>query len=73
MKAPILLLGAAFLVFSAFMPDQSAEAGRRICWTRTNFVPQLCFRCYNVGRNRVCSQYQCGTRRVYAGQQCINS
>jgi hypothetical protein len=54
-----------------FSSSDAEAACRRICWTKTNFVPQICMRCYNVGRNRVCSQYQCGSRRVYAGQQCI--
>lgn len=60
------------ILLSVIFSNSSAEAAcRRICWTKTNFVPQICMRCYNVGRNRVCSQYQCGSRRVYAGQQCI--
>lgn len=65
-----LALGSIVTMFTR----STAGAGcRQVCWTRTTFVPQICFRCYNIGRNRVCSQYQCGSRRVYAGQQCICS
>lgn len=74
MRQPTFFLSSTALAtfFVVVLLGSSAEARcRQICWTKTTFVPKICLRCYNIGRNRVCSQYQCGSQRVYAGQECI--